>query len=143
VAPSAGRSATAASSHGHAARKGARAHAEAAFAQLATPTGREQALTAALDAGKVVARLFYNPAGSDDMADEDLLKGVPADGGRVVRLAVPINEIARYSVVTDRVPVTGSPTLVVIDGHHRARTLVGFADQLEFNQFVNSALAAG
>jgi hypothetical protein len=113
-----------------------------AFSEPATPQGRVRALELALQANKVVALLFYNPAGSDDLADYHALTAIPADGGRVVRLAVPIGEIARYGVVTQQVAVTGSPTLVVIDSHHRAQTLVGFADQLEFNQRVAAALAA-
>jgi hypothetical protein len=122
----------------HAPRRTARP----AFSEPATPQGRARALELALQANKVVALLFYNPAGSDDLADYHALTAIPADGGRVVRLAVPIGEIARYGVVTQQVAVTGSPTLVVIDSHHRAQTLVGFADQLEFNQRVAAALAA-
>jgi hypothetical protein len=112
------------------------------FTEPATPRGRAQALQHALAADKVVAVLFYNPAGADDFADYQALTNIPAYAGRVVRLAVPITEIARYAAVTTQVPVTGSPTLVVIDGKHRAQTLVGFADDLAYDQLVAGALAA-
>lgn len=99
-------------------------------------------LTAALSAHKVVALLFYNPAGSDDRADRQVLGTISTHGGQVVKLAVPVDQLARYSTITNQVPVTTSPTLIVIDGQHRASTLVGFADPLEFSQLVASALAA-
>ncbi len=99
-------------------------------------------LTAALSAHKVVALLFYNPAGADDQADRSALGTISAHRGKVVKLAVPIDQLARFSTITNQVPVTTSPTLIVIDRHHRASTLVGFADPLEFNQLVSAALAA-
>jgi hypothetical protein len=99
-------------------------------------------LTAALGARKVVALLFYNPAGSDDRADRKVLSTISTRGGEVVKLAVPVDQLARYSTITNQVPVTSSPTLIVIDRQHRASTLVGFADPLEFSQLVSSALAA-
>jgi hypothetical protein len=98
-------------------------------------------LNAALAAHKVVALLFYNPAGSDDRADRQVLGAISTHRGQVVKLAVPVDQLARYSTITNQVPVTTSPTLIVIDPQHRASTLVGFADQLEFSQLVSSALA--
>jgi hypothetical protein len=98
-------------------------------------------LNAALAAHKVVALLFYNPAGSDDRADRQVLGTISARGGQVVKLAIPVDQLARYSTITNQVPVTTSPTLIVIDRQHRASTLVGFADPLEFSQLVASALA--
>jgi hypothetical protein len=98
-------------------------------------------LTAALKAHKVVALLFYNPAGSDDLADRQVLGTISTHRGQVVKLAVPVDQLARYSTITNQVPVTTSPTLIVIDRQHHASTLVGFADPLEFSQLVASALA--
>lgn len=134
-----------AATKGHAAARAAKTKAHPvhrAFTEPATPRGRAQALQHALTADKVIALLFYNPAGADDFADYQALTNIPAYAGRVVRLAVPITEIARYAAVTTQVPVTGSPTLVVIDGKHRAQTLVGFADDLAYDQLVAGALAA-
>ncbi len=135
-----------------AAKKAAAARAAAAAKQAAfersvqhlDPAHRELAeLTAALKANKVVALLFYNPAGADDRADSQELNAIPADGGQVVKLAVPISNIYLYSQVTAKVPVTGSPTLVVINSQHEASTVTGYADQLAYNQVVAGALAAG
>ena len=99
-------------------------------------------LNAALAAHKVVALLFYNPAGSDDQADRQTLGKLSTRHGQVVKLAVPISQIARFGRITDQVPVTTSPTLIVIDAKHQASTLVGFADPLEFNQLISAAADA-
>ncbi len=121
----------------------ARRHAAAVTAKQASAAQRRVAkVTSALRAEKVIALLFYNPTGADDQADLAQLKGVSTHKGKVVTVAVPLSELTSYSVITDQVPVQGSPTLVVIDPLHRATTLVGFADQLQMNQLVDAALAA-
>ena len=96
----------------------------------------------ALRARKVIALLFYNPAAADDRAVRLELAAVAAPGPQVLRLAVPLSELARYTVVTSQVPVEGSPTLVVIDRARQATTIVGFADRFEIAQRVSDALAA-
>jgi len=103
---------------------------------------RARSVARAIQANKTLALLFYNAAGADDRAVRQELDAVPAHRGRVLRLAVPLSELARYAVVTNQVRVTGSPTLVVIDRAHHAGTIVGFADRFEISQLVADALAA-
>jgi hypothetical protein len=98
-------------------------------------------VSAAIADHKVVALLFYNPAGADDQAVKQELGSVPTKGGRVVKLAVPIGELARYPVISTQVPVTESPTLVLIDRERQATTLVGFASGFEITQLVDAAAA--
>ena len=95
----------------------------------------------ALDAGKVVALLFYNPAGADDVAVRQELAAVPADGVKVVKLAVPLSEAGHYTFITQNVQLDASPTLVLIDRAKRATTIVGFTDRFEIAQRVADALA--
>jgi hypothetical protein len=95
----------------------------------------------ALRQHKVLAMLFYNTAGADDRAVNQELKAVPANGGRVVKLAVPLSELAQYSIVTSQVPVNVSPPLVLIDRNQHASTIVGFADRFEIAHRVSDALA--
>ncbi len=102
---------------------------------------RLNAVTAALEHRRVVALLFYNPAATDDRAVKRELAAVPTHHLRVVSLAVPISELARYPVVTTQVPVNESPTLVLIDARRQASTIVGFADRFEIAQRVQDALA--
>jgi hypothetical protein len=102
---------------------------------------RAGVVSAALAAHKVLALLFYNPAATDDRAVKQELKSVSTRGKRVVKLAVPVNELARYAVVSNQVPVSFSPTLVLIDRSGSASTIAGFADRFEIAQRVADALA--
>jgi hypothetical protein len=90
---------------------------------------------------KVLAILFFNPAAADDQAVKHELDAVPARGGKVVKLAVPLSELTRYPLITNQVQVTESPTLVLIDGQRKADLLTGYLDQLELAQRVSDALA--
>jgi hypothetical protein len=97
----------------------------------------------ALREKKVIALLFYNPAAADDQALKGELAAVPTHGARVVKLAVPLSELARYAVLTNQVAVEVSPTLVLVDPARQATTIVGFADRFEIAQRVTDALGAG
>ncbi|MDQ6605533.1 MAG: hypothetical protein M3Z06_03195 [Actinomycetota bacterium] len=105
-----------------------------------TSAARLQMVMHALRSGKVLALLFFNAAAADDRAVKRELAAVPGHGRRVVKLAIPISELARYPVVTNQVQVSVSPTLVVIDRRHQAVTLTGFADRFEIAQRVADAL---
>jgi hypothetical protein len=96
----------------------------------------------ALAAKKVLALLFYNPAGSDDRAVQQELASIRVYGGHVLEMAIPLKDLSRYPVVTTQVPVTASPTLVVVDAHQRATTIEGFADSFEIAQRITDALQA-
>jgi hypothetical protein len=102
---------------------------------------RLDTVSRALLAHRVVAMLFYNPAATDDRAVKRELATVPKYGRQVVKLAVPLSELARYPVVTNQLMVNESPTLVLIDGHGEAAMMVGFADRYEIAQRVLDALA--
>src|SRR5438477_3006092 len=102
-------------------------------AKVHTIANTPGAVTGALKKGKVLALLFYNPAATDDRAVKQELATVPTHRGRVVKLALPLNDLARYAAVTDQVAVVVSPTLVVINRLHQASTIVGFADRFEIS----------
>jgi hypothetical protein len=112
-----------------------------AAAEASAAKHRLASVDAALRHGQVLALLFYNPKGADDQADRQEIAAIPTHHGKVFRLAIPVQDLSSYSVITDQVPVTGTPTLVVIDSHHRATMLAGFADGLEIDQLVSAALA--
>jgi hypothetical protein len=98
------------------------------------------AVAHALAARKVVALLFYNPAATDDKAVKQELATVPNHAGKVVKMSVQVNRLAKYSLVTNQVPVQVSPTLVLINKAGQASTIVGFADRFEIAQRVADAL---
>jgi hypothetical protein len=124
-----------------AAAKSTPAAAPAAAAKAATPTQRVNVVDRALKAHRVLALLFYNPAAADDQAVKQELRTIPTRRGRVVKLAIPISEVANYPVVSNQVPIQGSPTLVIIDRSAQAFTLVGFASGFEIAHRVNDALS--
>jgi hypothetical protein len=102
---------------------------------------RLNVVSSALAHKKVLALLFYNPAAADDRAVKQELGSVPTHHNAVVKLAVPINELGRYQVVTTQVPVSQSPTLVLIDRAQQATTIVGYASGYEIDQRLDDALA--
>jgi hypothetical protein len=114
--------------------------AKAAVKHTVTAQHRQSVIENGLNQHKVVAILFFNPAAADDRAVKHELDEVPARGGKVVKLAVPLSELTRYPVITNQVQVTESPTLVLIDGQRKADMLTGFLDQLELSQRVSDAL---
>jgi hypothetical protein len=95
----------------------------------------------AMSQHKVVAMLFYNPAATDDDAVKQELGGVATHRGKVVKLAIPLNEAANFTAVTQQVPVNPSPTLVLIAPGGQTGEIVGYSDQFEIAQRVDDALA--
>jgi hypothetical protein len=112
-----------------------------AASRPATPIQRLNVVDRALADHKVLAILFYNPAASDDQAVKQELQTVPTSGGRVVKLAIPLTEVANYPVVTNQVLIQSSPTLVIIDSSRQAFTLVGFSSAFEIAHRVGDALS--
>jgi len=110
--------------------------------RTAGAANRFSTVQSALKAHKVVALLFFNPAAADDRAVKQELEAIPTHRGRVVKLTIPLSEVANYTAVTQQVPVNLSPTLVLIAGNGQAGEIVGFSDQFEIAQRVDDALAA-
>jgi hypothetical protein len=132
---------TTSQSHSHAASSARRgAKGMRAQASASAPTGFA-AVQAGLREHKVLALLVYNPAAADDRAVHQELASVPTHRGAVVKVAVPIQGLSRYSTLLNEVPVNFSPTLVLIDRARQADEIVGFADTFEIDQRVAQALA--
>ena len=108
----------------------------------ATPAARFSTVQAALNSHKAVALLFYNTSAADDRAVKHELALVPRHSGKVVKLAIPLGELTKYTAVTSQVPVNVSPTLVVIGRDGQAGEIVGFTDKVEIAQRVADGLAA-
>ena len=116
------------------------AHKPSASRAARTPSVKS--VVKAIDAHKVVVLLFFNPSGADDQAVKRELGALPTHGGQVAKFAVPVSQLARFQAVTTRVPVTSSPTLLVIDKQEQASSLVGYVDRLDISQRVADALSA-
>jgi hypothetical protein len=115
--------------------------AKPAVKHTVSPQQRQALIANGLSHHKVLAILFFNPAAADDQAVKHELAEIPARGGKVIKLAVPLSEITRYPVITSQVQVTEAPTLVLIDGHRKADLLTGYLDQFELSQRVSDAVA--
>jgi hypothetical protein len=102
--------------------------------------GSPARVDAALRAGRVVALLFYNPGAADDQAVRSELLGLPVPR-RVLRLAVPIGEVASYPEITEQLAIDDSPTLVIVDPRHQATVITGYASAYEIAQRLADALA--
>jgi hypothetical protein len=148
--PAASKPKAAAPAHADASHASASATASAAKAKPAAKPAvkhavpaqqRQTAIENGLNHHKVLAILFFNPAAADDRAVKHELDEIPARGGKVVKLAVPLSELTSYPVITNQVQVTESPTLVLIDGQRKADMLTGYMDQFELAQRVSDALA--
>ncbi|HEY5318760.1 MAG TPA: hypothetical protein VIJ20_12300, partial [Solirubrobacteraceae bacterium] len=109
--------------------------------RVTTPTERLNVVNRALAEHKVLALLFYNPAAADDQAVKQELGTIPSGRGRVVKLAIPLSEVANYPVVTTQVLIQSSPTLVIVDSSRQAFTLVGYASAFEIAHRVGDALS--
>lgn len=140
TAPAAGAGAGA----GTQSKAGTKAQAAPAAGQAIPTRSAQQRLGVigrAIEARKVVAILFYNPRGADDREVKGELAAVPSSRGKVVSLAVPLTELSNYPVVTSQVPVTMSPTLVIVNPRRQASTIVGFADGFEISQRIADAVS--
>jgi hypothetical protein len=100
-----------------------------------------QTVGTAIRDNKVVAILFYNDAAADDRAMKSELAAIPAHGGQVVKVAVPVSQLIQFSSLTQTVDINTAPELVLIDHARQATTLAGYADGVEIAQRINDALA--
>ena len=122
-----------------AAKPPARPAPHPAAAPKATPASA--AVAAAMAHGKVVVLLFWNRAASDDRSVRAELAHVSSHSGRVLIVAAPVRQVSLFSNSIRGVQVLQSPTVIVVDRRHRARTLVGYTDRTEIGQAVDDALA--
>jgi hypothetical protein len=113
----------------------AAAHRRAAGAQVL-------AVKRALRHHRAIAIAFVDPRTADARAVAGEMRHVSHFGGRAMTLAVPLSSLSDYAFITKSVEVTVAPTVVIVDRHHRATTIVGFADRGEIEQRIADALAA-
>lgn len=114
-------------------------HAGAVHPAAASPQVR--AVKSALRHHKAVVIAFVDPNTADARAVAQEVRHVPHFGGRAVTLAVPISELSDYDFITNKVEITVAPTVVIVDPHRSATTIVGFTDRGEIEQRLADALA--
>jgi len=102
--------------------------------------GLPKPVAAAVEDGKVMVLLFWNPKSADDRAVRRALRGVDRWGGDVFVKAAPVKSVSRYGRITRGADVQQSPTVVVVDRNLRAEALVGFVDRPTIDQAVVDAM---
>jgi hypothetical protein len=109
---------------------------------VATPkaTSSPAAVQTAMAGGKVVVLLFWNQQASDDRRVHEELGQVSSHGGKVLIVSAPVRQVSLFSSSIRGIQVLQSPTILVVDHSHRARTLVGYTDRAEIGQAVDDAL---
>jgi hypothetical protein len=110
----------------------------------ATPkaTSSPAAVSTAMANGKVVVLLFWNQQASDDRRVRDELAHVSSHGGKALIVAAPVRQVSLFSTSIRGIQVLQSPTILVVDHRHQARTLVGYTDRAEIGQAVDDAVAS-
>jgi hypothetical protein len=93
----------------------------------ASTAAQVSTVVSALRAHKVVAVLFYNPAAADDQSMKRELAAAPKAGVSLVKVAVSVSQLTQFAVITGKVPVVTSPTLVIVDPKGQATTITGWA----------------
>jgi hypothetical protein len=110
-----------------------------ASGSVSIPAG-QRTVEAELAKGDVVLLLFWNPAGTDDVAMHRAVQQVrKTDRGARRRLAVqeaPASQVASYGSVTRGVQVYATPTLFVINKHGHAIVLTGVQDAFSIEQTI-------
>jgi hypothetical protein len=110
----------------------------------ATPkaTSSPAAVSTAMANGKVVVLLFWNKNASDDRRVRDELAHVSSHGGKALIVAAPVRQVSLFSASIRGIQVLQSPTILVVDRKHQARTLIGYTDRAEIGQAVDDAVAS-
>jgi hypothetical protein len=106
-----------------------------------TGSGGPAAVDSALRAGHVVALVFYNPASADDQAVRAELDSIPSSP-RLLRLAVPISQVADYPAISLSVPIQSTPTLVIVNARRQATVITGFVSRFVIAARIRAALSA-
>lgn len=101
-----------------------------------------EAVVADVQAGRTVVLLFSSAKGTtDDRAVRDAVAGTDRHDGKVRVHTARISQLPQYEAITRSVPVTTSPTVLVINGQKQATTITGLTTTREIDKQVDAALA--
>jgi pyruvate/2-oxoglutarate dehydrogenase complex dihydrolipoamide acyltransferase (E2) component len=93
-----------------------------------------------LDAGRTVVLLFWDRRAPDDRSARHAVARVDRRGGKVGVHVAPIRDLGRYGRITQSVPVTQSPTVLVIGRDKKAETITGLTVAEEIDDKVRTVL---
>jgi hypothetical protein len=109
-----------------------------------SPSLAQQTVEATVAAGGVAIVYFWNPRGSDDLADAkslfEVVRGAPKAHELVVAQYATAQQVAEYGSITRGVQVYSTPTMLVINKAGHAIVLTGLQDRFTIDQAVEEAL---
>jgi hypothetical protein len=104
---------------------------------------QQAAVESELKQGKVVALLFWNPKGADDMAVRKELQAVGKQlGGKLAVHIAQANQVGAFGSITQAIQVYQTPTILFVNGKGLTTTLTGFTDAFSIEQTINEARKA-
>ena len=120
----------------------AAAPAKAAPAKAKAPAAPKaakgaEAVIADVKAGRTVVLLFWDGKSSEDQAVRRAVQRVDRRGGKVRVHVANLKQISRYGAITSGVPVTSSPTVVVIGKGGKAQIIRGLTVTGEIDDTVS------
>jgi hypothetical protein len=93
-----------------------------------------------LDAGRTVVLLFWDRRAPDDRTARRAVARVERHHGKVRVHVAPIKQVGRYGRITQSVPVTQSPTVLVIGRDKKAQAITGLTVASEIDDKVRTVL---
>ena len=101
------------------------------------------AVVADIKAGRTVVLLFWDGKSSEDKAVRRAVAKVDRHDGKVRVHVAQLRQISRYGAITQGVPVTSSPTVVVIGKNGKADVIRGLTVTAEIDDTVSRVLRRG
>ena len=100
---------------------------------------RQKTVKAELAKGNIVAILFWNHHGADDVAVQRALKPLVKSGKKISVQEVAPGQVAAFGSVTRGVQVYGTPTILIVNKHGQTTTLTGLQDTYSIQQAIAEA----
>jgi hypothetical protein len=101
-----------------------------------------RAVLADLEAGRTVVLLIWDGKSADDRSVRRSVARLDRRGGKVRVHVTTLKRLSEYEAITKGVPITESPTVLVIDRKRRARVISGLTVTAEIDDTIDRALRA-
>lgn len=99
-----------------------------------------EAVLADLTAGRTVVLLVWDGKSADDRSVRRAVSRIDRHGGKVRTHVARVSKLSSYEAITKGVPITESPTVLVIDTKRQARVISGLTVKAEIDDAVDRAL---
>lgn len=99
-----------------------------------------KAVLSDLEAGRTVVLLVWDGKSADDRSVRRAVARVDRHDGKVRTHVVKVAKLSSYEAITKGVPITESPTVLVIDKERQARVISGLTVKGEIDDAVDRAL---